>query len=258
MTRALITGAASGIGRAVAARLARQPGAALLLVDRDEPGLRDAAGQLGDARVETLTADLGEVAAAGEAVALAAKAFGGLDCIVSNAGVMRGAPLVELSVDDFDHLFRINTRPTFLLAQAAYEHLRASRGSLVATASLAAEHATPPLGAYAASKAALVMLVKQLALEWGPLGIRCNCVSPGPTLTGMSAAGYADAARRKQREDRTPLRRIAEADDIAAAIEFLASAGAKHITGQNLVIDGGLGVSLMALAGAGTGQAQAG
>ena len=132
--------------------------------------------------------------------------------------------------------------------------IRESGGAIVATASISADHPTPPLGAYAASKAALVRLVEQMAIEWGPVGIRCNCVSPGPTLTGMTSRGYADAARRAQRESTIPLRRLGTAADIAGAVLFLLGTEAAFINGINLIVDGGLGRNLMPASGAGTGQ----
>jgi len=132
-----------------------------------------------------------------------------------------------------------------LLAQAARPALIRSRGAIVATASIAASHPSAPLGAYAASKAALVMFVKQMALEWGKDGIRCNCVSPGATLTGMTANAYSDEEMRRRRAAEIPLGRIGMPEDLAHAIHFLAGPGAAFITGVDLLVDGGLDVTLM-------------
>lgn len=254
----LITGGASGIGRALATRLAQKGGHALLLADRNEAGLAEVAAELGSScPVATITGDLTNVDFADEAVARCVAAYGGVDGLVSNAGVLKGAPLAELSVEDFDFLFAINTRPAWLLGKAAYPHLKARRGAIVATTSLAAFHPTPPLGTYAASKAALLMLVRQMALEWGPDGIRCNSVSPGPTLTPMNP-GYDSDALRQARERTMPLRKLGTSDDVAAAIEFLLSAQAGHVTGQDIAVDGGLGIALMTLSGSGQGQPQKG
>lgn len=257
--RTIVTGAASGIGRATAARLAASGDASLLLVDRNEQGLAAVADEVrGSARVESLALDLTATTSGDAIVRHCIDRFGGIDAIVSNAGAIQVAPLEELSVEEFDYLFAVNTRPTWLLAKAAFPFLKASRGALVATGSIAAENAAPPLGAYSASKAALVMLVRQMALEWGPHGIRCNCVSPGPTLTPMVAEGYADLERRRQREQGIPLRKLGSAEDVAAAITFLIGPDAGNITGQNLTVDGGLGQALMALSGAVTGRPQKG
>ena len=242
MLRAVITGAASGIGAATARRLAAGDGARLLLVDRAEEQLRRIAGELG---AEALTVDL-TLPDAGEHVAAAARErLGGLDLLVSNAGAAISAPLVELSIEDWDRTFAINVRAAWLLAKAAYPLLREAQGSLVVTASIAAREPAAPVGAYASSKAAVVMLVRQLAYEWGPDGIRCNCVSPGTTHTGMTDGTYSDPERRSERASHLPLRRIAEPDEVAGVIAFLAGPDASYITGIDVLVDGGLGTSLL-------------
>lgn len=251
--RAIITGAASGVGRATAQRLASLGDVALVLTDRDRVPLEELAHDLRDSRIEIRIADIAQPEVPSALVEACVARFGGLDAVVSNAGAVTGAPLLDLETAQFDHLFHVNTRPTWLLGKAAHAHLKAARGSIVATASMSAEHPTPPLGTYAASKAALLMLVRQMALEWGPDGIRANCVSPGPTVTGITQSSYADPERRRQREAAIPLGRVGSADDIAQAICFMIGPGAAQITGQNLVVDGGLGTALMALSGAGTG-----
>jgi NAD(P)-dependent dehydrogenase (short-subunit alcohol dehydrogenase family) len=242
MLRAVITGAASGIGAATARRLAGADGARLLLVDRAEEQLQQIAGQLG---AEALTVDLA-LPDAGEQVAAAARErLGGLDLLVSNAGTAISAPLAELSLEDWDRTFAINVRAAWLLAKAAYPLLREAQGSLVVTASIAAREPAAPVGAYASSKAAVVMLVRQLAYEWGPDGIRCNCVSPGTTHTGMTDGTYSDPQRRSERASHLPLRRIAEPDEVAGVIAFLAGPDASYITGIDVLVDGGLGTSLL-------------
>jgi NAD(P)-dependent dehydrogenase (short-subunit alcohol dehydrogenase family) len=242
--RAVITGAASGIGAAVARRLRADggPDAQLLLVDRAAAALQGVAAEL-DATA--LVADLSSPDA-GEVVAAAAReALGGLDVLISNAGVAISAPLAELSLADWERTYAVNTRATWLLAKAAHPMLRESRGVLVATASVAAREPAAPVGAYASSKAALVMLVRQLAYEWGPDGIRCNCVSPGTTHTGMTDATYSDPALRAERASHLPLRRVSEPAEIAAVIAFLAGPDASYVTGVDVLVDGGLSTSLL-------------
>jgi NAD(P)-dependent dehydrogenase (short-subunit alcohol dehydrogenase family) len=252
----IITGAASGIGRAVTLRLAKLGGLSAVLADLNAKTLEETTGAaraLG-ADVVSHACDIARVETSAALVDLAASRFDGLDAIVSNAGALRGALLRYLTVEDYEGQFAIHTRPTWLLGQAAYELLSRSRGCIVATASISAEHPTPPLGSYSASKAALVRLVEQMAIEWGPDGIRCNCVSPGPTLTPMNAHGYADEARRRHRENTIPLRRLGAPEDIAAAVTFLLSPEASFISGVNLAVDGAFGRNLMPASGAGTGQ----
>jgi NAD(P)-dependent dehydrogenase (short-subunit alcohol dehydrogenase family) len=256
--KVLITGAASGIGRTVATILVQQHGAKaqLLLADRDEAHLTEAANELRaqGATVVTRAADLANPEASAQIVGEAGDRFGGLDALVSNAGIIQSAPLKELAVADFDRIFDINTRPTWLLGKAAHSMLSQSRGAIVATASISAVHPTPPLGGYSASKAALVMLIEQMAVEWGPDGIRCNCVSPGPTYTPMTAMVYSDPKKRQDRESKIPLRRIGMPEDIANAIVFLISPQGSYISGQNLLVDGGMTRMLMPATGGGSGH----
>lgn len=256
---AIITGAASGIGRACALALAnaatvataataeKSRGANLLLVDYAADQLEEAAASLKDAgfNVITMVADLSQPVFADRLAQRALDSFGGIDTLVSNAGAIMNAPLSEMTLDDYERMFAINTRATWLLAKACYPMLKASRGSIVATASISATQPTPPHGTYSASKAALVMLVKQMAYEWGPDGIRCNCVSPGMVHTGMTDQVYSDPARRAERASHIPLRRVGMPEDIARVVAFLASADAGYVTGVDLAVDGGVSTSLM-------------
>lgn len=250
----VITGAASGIGKAVAELLARQDEAhQMLLTDRDGDGVKAVAATIGPA-ARAFASDLSSPDCGKDIIAAAADFMGGIDGVVSNAGIISGAPLVDQTIEQFDRVFAINTRATWLLGQAAYPYLARSRGAFVATASMSATQPTPGLGFYSSSKAALLMLMRQCALEWGPDGIRCNTVSPGPTYTPMTQAGYDDPQRRAQRESMIPLGKLGMAEDVANAIIFLLEPQAGHISGIDILVDGGMSINLMPATGGGTGQ----
>lgn len=251
--RVIITGAASGIGRACAGAISDMAGAHgkaahFLLVDQTAPPLEALGASLrttgGD--VTTLVGDLSEVETANQVAETARRLWGGVDAIVSNAGVIMTAPMQDMSVADYQRMFDINTRPTWLLAKACYGMLRESPdASIVATASISGSQPTPPHGAYSPSKAALVMLVRQMAYEWGPDGIRCNCVSPGMIHTGMTDQVYSDEGRREERARHIPLKRVGLPEDVARVVAFLVSPAAAYITGVDLPVDGGVQTALM-------------
>lgn len=259
--RYLITGAGSGIGRSVAVLAAQratpQETVSVALLDRDEAALKSVANDVEalGAKSLSLVVDLADPEAPGRAVETAVSDFGGLDAVVSNAGVLFPGRVEEIDLDTFDRTFAINTRVTWLLAKAAFPALKQSRGSIVATASISATHPTPPIGMYSASKAALVMVIKQLALEWGQHGIRANTVSPGPTDTSLTrnsfGAGASDDAERNRayREALIPLGKIGKPEEVAEAILFLAGPRASQITGVDLAVDGGVSLSVMPLTG---------
>jgi NAD(P)-dependent dehydrogenase (short-subunit alcohol dehydrogenase family) len=252
--RVVITGAASGIGLSVAELLVASSGAhRLLLADRDADGLASVAAKIG-AAAATCVVDLSESDSVDAIVSAAIQHMGGIDAVVSNAGIIAAGALVDLKPQDFDRIYAVNTKATWALAKASYPHLAASKGAFVATASMSATQPTPGLGFYSSSKAALLMLVRQLALEWGKDGIRCNTVSPGPTYTSMTKAGYDDATRRAQRESVIPLGKLGMPEDVANAILFLISPAAGHITGIDILVDGGMSNNLMPATGGGTGQ----
>jgi NAD(P)-dependent dehydrogenase (short-subunit alcohol dehydrogenase family) len=192
-----------------------------------------------------LQGDMGTTDAPGRVVAEAIARFGGLDGLVSNAGINRPGPLVDYAVEDWDRLFAVNTRATWLLAKAAHGALRALGGAIVAVGSMSGTHVHAGLGAYAPSKAAVIMLVRVLAQEFGRDGIRVNSVSPGMTRTGMSVRVYADPQIAKERDALVPLGRVATPDDMAAVIAFLLSPDARYVNGHDLVVDGGVTGNLL-------------
>lgn len=244
----LVTGATGGIGRGICLALveqARKDGAAIRIsaaasqagdkLDRLLDELR-AAG----ASASGVTGDITDPAQCTALVAQAASSGGDLTALVCNAGASGPGELADLPVAQWDTTFNLNTRSAWLLAQAARPQLARTGGSITAIASMSGLTPHPGYGAYSAAKAALIMLCRQLAQEWAADGIRVNTVCPGMIRTPLTEAVYQDAKTLLKREALVPMGRIGRADDIGAAVAFLASAGASYITGQNLVVDGGI------------------
>lgn len=242
---AVITGAGGGIGRALARAFAGQ-GARVILLDRDEERTAPLVAELGNDAF-TLACDLSkadEIAAAAEKVETA----GGADILVNNAGILRPGPLESVSEADWSAMLAVNLTGYLAAAQAFGKGMiNRGDGALVHVASIAGSHPQPASGAYSASKAAILMLSRQLAFEWGPKGIRSNTVSPGLVRTPLSEPFYRDEAVKEKREAMVPLRRIATPDDMADAALFLASRRASYVSGQDIVVDGGLSQTLMGL-----------
>ncbi len=243
----LITGATGGMGRAIATAFATacgpQGGLALSLAASRPGEALDrlvADMQALGAQAIGLSADLTEPAECQRLVEQA-QAFGGdLTTLVSNAGASGPDKLAEMSVERWDRSFHLNTRATFVLAQAARAGLARTRGSIVAIASMSGLHPHPGYGAYSSAKAALVMLCRQIAQEWAADGIRANAVCPGMIRTPLTEAVYQDADTKARREALVPAARIGTAEDVAKAVMYLAGPGASYVTGQALVVDGGL------------------
>lgn len=246
--RVVITGASRGIGRATALKLAAGGAKSLTLCDvayLDE--LESLAGKLRatGCAVRTLKADMAKPSEPAKLIAAAAKAMGGIDAIVGNAGITAPARLVDLDLATWDRVFDINLRANWLLAKAAHPHLRKSKGAIVMLASMAGVVPQLPTGAYSPAKAALVMLTQMMAMEWASDGIRANAVCPGFVHTSMTDAIYRQRKLARGRARLVPLGRVATPDDIADAIAFLLGPQASYITGQALLVDGGLVQSIL-------------
>ena len=241
--RILLTGSSRGIGRAIAERLA-VPGARLALCasapSRDHDDTTQASRANG-AEVVALTGDLADPATPARFVAGAVAAFGGLDAVISNAGIVAPGSLFDIADEAWDRVFAVNVRAPWALARAAHPHLAATRGAFVAVASMSGVEPYPGTGAYSPSKAALIMLVRTLAQEWAGSGVRANAISPGLFLSSMTAPIYADPERKAAREKLVPMHRIGEPGrDLAGLVAFLLSPDATYMTGQNIVVDGAL------------------
>lgn len=240
--RTIITGAASGIGRAVAHAFARA-GAKLILFDRDERKNLELAREL-RARgcdVGTASGSVSDPAAVAEAFALADDSFGGVDLLINNAGITGNCAALDLDLENWNRVLATNLTGTFLCSQAAGARMTAAgRGAIINLSSIYGLVAAPNRVAYTASKAAIVMMTKALAVEWAPAGVRVNCVAPGyvetPGTAELADAGKIDLAALRKR---TPQGRLAQPEDIAEAILMLSHGGMSHVTGQVLAVDGG-------------------
>ena len=232
--RALVTGGTSGIGRATAEVLARE-GARVLISGRSETRGAEvvAAIKAGGGEAEFVRANL---ESAHDVRALAARAAE-VDILVNNAGVFPAGATHELSEEAFDETFAVNVKAPFLLTAAiAPKMVARGRGAIINVTTMAAEFGVPGLSAYGASKAAVALLTKAWAAEYGPKGVRVNGVSPGPTTTpGTDAMGEGFAAI----VSTIPLGRAADPEEIAGAIVFLASGKASYVNGATLHVDGG-------------------
>jgi len=238
----VITGAARGIGRAVASRCIGE-GARAVIVDLDPETGGSVARELGAEGGIVADVTAGDAVAA--AIAGATETLGGLDGLINNAGIPMAGAVHDLGEDDWDRVLAVDLKSVYLMSRAAWPHLiAAGGGAIVSTGSIAGMWGTEGQAGYAAAKAGTIMLTKCLALDGAPEGIRANCVSPGfvhtPMLEAYFAAqpdpeGFASATAA-----RVPLGRLGRPADLADAFVYLASDEAAWVTGTNLVVDGGL------------------
>ena len=240
---ALVSGAAQGIGASIALALGEQ-GVIVAALDLQAEAL----AQLAHPNIHPYPVDLRSSLAVNEVVARIEAELGAIDILVNVAGVLRLGAICNLSLDDWEQTFAVNTHGVFYLSQAVAQRMMPRRaGSIVTVGSNAAEVPRMQMAAYAASKAASSHFTKCLGLELAEYGIRCNIVSPGSTDTAMQRQLWIDESDRQKVIDGAlpsyrsgiPLRRIADVADVTAPVLFLLSDAARHITMHNLCVDGG-------------------
>jgi NAD(P)-dependent dehydrogenase (short-subunit alcohol dehydrogenase family) len=243
--RAIVTGGAGGIGRATALAFAAE-GASVAVVDLDADraaGVVDEIHALGGQAI-ALVADVADEADIRRVVDETVAAFGGIDVVFNNAGLIRRATAIDTTVEEWDRVFGVNVRSIFLMAKYAVPVMAAGGGgSIINTGSGWGLTGGANALSYCASKGAVVNMTRALAIDHGPQGIRVNSVNPGDTNTGM----LRDEARQLSAEEDAflagsadrPLGRMGEPEEIAAAVVWLASDASSYVTGSALVVDGG-------------------
>lgn len=237
----IITGAARGIGAAIAERLARE-GAHIVLCDIDETAGEATTARLGAfARIRFVPCDVSDAAAADRLIATALAAFGRIDGLVNNAGIVHAADFLDLTESDFDRVLSINLKGAFLIGQRAAREMvkQGEGGAIVNMSSVNARLAIANQVPYSVSKGGLAQLTNVMALGLAQYGIRVNAIGPGSIMTDMLKTIATDTAARHRLLSRTPLGRLGMPEEIAAVAAFLLSQEASYITGQTIYADGG-------------------
>jgi len=243
---ALVTGSTKGIGRSIAAHMLAH-GAKVVVSGRRQEACDAAAAELGgdSEHVLPIACDIRDEAQLQALVSRTIERWGRIDILVCNAAVSPYyGPLLGMSREAFDVSVNGNLRSAVLLCNLVIPQMAARHdGSVILIGSIGAQRGSATIGLYSALKAADVALARCLAVEWGEHNIRVNCISPGSIRTDMAKVRWADPERRDATIRGTALKRLGEPEDIGGAAVFLASRAARYITGQNLVIDGGVTIT---------------
>ena len=233
---ALVTGSTRGIGRAIAEALI-EAGARVMIPSEDAADTARVAAELA---MPGTPCDVADDAAQARLVEATLSAFGRFDVLVCNAGITgKPGPFATIDMADYARVMAVNLRSQVVLTGLALPHLAEHKGAAVLVASLAALRGNCAINAYALAKAGVAQLARNLAVEWGPRGVRINTLSPGFIATELSAPLLTNEQFMARRMGQTPLRRPGTPEEVAQAALFLASPAAGFVTGHNLVVDGG-------------------
>lgn len=239
---AIVTGAAKGIGRAIALRFGAE-GADVLVADINGPLAEQTAAEIRamGRRAVAVTTDISDLAQIDRMVAAAVAELGHIDILVNNAGIAQFVPFLEITPEVVDRIWRVNQWGTFWCCQRVAQHMAArGSGKIVNMSSLSEEVGTPLLTHYSMTKGAIKILTRCLALELAPLHINVNAIGPGIIDTDISAEHFAVPENRAEANARIPIGRMGAPEDVAGAAVFLASSDSDYITGTTVFVDGGL------------------
>ncbi|HEY2986455.1 MAG TPA: glucose 1-dehydrogenase [Candidatus Binatia bacterium] len=240
---AIVTGASKGIGAGIAKQLAADGAAVVVNYASSKEGADRVVAEIegNGGRALAVRANMAKKAEIERLFAETKKAFGRLDILVNNAGVYEFVPLEQITEEHFHKHFDLNVLGLILASKEAVRYFDAAGGSIINISSVASTAAPANTSVYSATKGAVDSVTKSLAKELGPRKIRVNSINPGMVETeGVHAGGFIDSEFRRDIESRTPLGRIGQAEDVAPAAVFLASADSAWITGETLVVAGGL------------------
>jgi NAD(P)-dependent dehydrogenase (short-subunit alcohol dehydrogenase family) len=238
----VVTGAAAGIGRACAKRFAAE-GAKVVLADIDAEKGEAVARELAESGAEArfVACDVGDKGQVDAMTEAAVEAYGGIDCVIANAGIVHACEFLDLTEDDFDRVLRVNLKGVFLTGQAAARQMvtQGRGGTIINMSSVNAVMAIPAITPYVVAKGGVNQLTKVMALSLVDKGIRVNAIGPGSIMTEVFKTVATDEAAMNKILSRTPMGRVGEPDEVASIAVFLASEDSSYITGQTIYPDGG-------------------
>lgn len=237
----IITGANGGIGFAIAKTFLEENSSVILPYGKNRDNIDKLLEEYGETRVYPFHLDLSDPSQIPSFVEQVDKRFGRIDSLVNNAGITGPGPLEEVTEEAWNKMFNINLKSPFFLIQKIFPIMRKNGGgSIVNIGSWSGHEPSPGMGPYSISKAGIIMMTRLMSLEWGPFNIRVNDVSPGLIRTPISEKYYQNEKSNRERKELVPIQRIGEGKDIASMVAFLCSNQASYITGQSIVVDGGL------------------